>query len=109
MPPSVDSELPSGIVLCIDQTQEVLDCERAFLESCGYTVLMASSGGEGLELASLQKVAGANHPVHPRARCSRACGEFGRRSRRQGRFGQPAIAHRRAPARTEPSTLVRRI
>jgi CheY-like chemotaxis protein len=56
MPPSVDSEMPSGIVLCIDQNQEVLDCERAFLESFGYTVLTASSGGEGMELASLHSV-----------------------------------------------------
>jgi CheY-like chemotaxis protein len=56
MPPSVDSELSSGIVLCIDQNQEVLDCERTFLESFGYTVLMASSGGEGLKLASTHSV-----------------------------------------------------
>jgi CheY-like chemotaxis protein len=56
MPPSVDSEMPSGIVLCIDQSQEELDCERAFLESFGYTVLTASSGGEGLKLASLHSV-----------------------------------------------------
>jgi CheY-like chemotaxis protein len=56
MPPSVDSELPSGIVLCIDQNQDVLDCEKAFLESFGYTVLTASSGGKGLELASLHSV-----------------------------------------------------
>jgi DNA-binding response OmpR family regulator len=56
LPPSVDSEMPSGIVLCIDQSQEMLDCERAFLESFGYTVLTASSGGKGLELASIHSV-----------------------------------------------------
>jgi CheY-like chemotaxis protein len=56
MPPPVDSELPSGIVLCIDRSQEMLDCERAFLESFGYTVLTASSGGKGLELASVHSV-----------------------------------------------------
>jgi CheY-like chemotaxis protein len=56
MPPSVDSEMPSGIVLCIDQNQEVLECERGFLESLGYTVLTASSGGKALELASIHSV-----------------------------------------------------
>jgi CheY-like chemotaxis protein len=30
----------------------MLECERAFLESFGYTVLTAPSGGKGLELAS---------------------------------------------------------
>jgi CheY-like chemotaxis protein len=34
----------------------VLECERAFLESFGYTVLTAPSGGEGLELASTHSV-----------------------------------------------------
>lgn len=56
MPRSVYSELPSGVVLCIDDNQDVLDCERAFLESFGYTVLTAPSGSEGLELASLHSV-----------------------------------------------------
>ena len=45
-----------GVVLCIDDSQDVLECERAFLESFGYTVLTASSGGEGLELASVHSV-----------------------------------------------------
>ena len=31
----------------------MLECERAFLESFGYTVLTAPSGGKGLELASI--------------------------------------------------------
>lgn len=56
MSPSVYPELPSGVVLCIDDNQDTLECERAFLESFGYTVLTASSGGRGLELAS-------SHPV----------------------------------------------
>jgi CheY-like chemotaxis protein len=34
----------------------VLECERAFLESFGYTVLTAPSGGEGLKLASTHSV-----------------------------------------------------
>jgi CheY-like chemotaxis protein len=34
----------------------VLECERAFLESFGYTVLTAPSGGEGLELASTHSI-----------------------------------------------------
>jgi CheY-like chemotaxis protein len=56
MPRSVNSERPSGVVLCIDDSQDVLDCERAFLESFGYTVLTAPSGSEGLELASMHSV-----------------------------------------------------
>ncbi len=54
--PSVYSEAASAVVLCIDDSQEMLDCERAFLESFGYTVLTAPSGGRGLELASLFSV-----------------------------------------------------
>jgi CheY-like chemotaxis protein len=49
-------ELPSGVVLCIDDNEEVLECEKAFLESFGYTVLTARSGGKGLELASIHLV-----------------------------------------------------
>ena len=45
-----------GVVLCIDDNQEVLECERAILESFGYTVLTASSGGKGLEMASIHSV-----------------------------------------------------
>lgn len=56
MPPTVYAELPSGVVLCIDDNQDVLECERAFLESFGYTVLTASNGGKGLELASIHSV-----------------------------------------------------
>jgi CheY-like chemotaxis protein len=56
MPPSVDLEPPSGVVLCIDDNQDVLECEKRFLESFGYTVLTAPSGSRGLELASLQSI-----------------------------------------------------
>jgi CheY-like chemotaxis protein len=49
-------ELPGGVVLCIDDNQDVLECEKAFLESFGYTVLTASNGGKGLELASIHSV-----------------------------------------------------
>jgi two-component system, cell cycle sensor histidine kinase and response regulator CckA len=56
MPPSAYPELPSGVVLCIDDNQDVLECEKAFLESFGYTVLTAPSGGKGLELASMHAV-----------------------------------------------------
>jgi CheY-like chemotaxis protein len=47
---------PSKIVLCIDDNEEVLECEKAFLESFGYTVLTAPSGGRALELASVHSV-----------------------------------------------------
>jgi CheY-like chemotaxis protein len=50
------TEPPSGVVLCIDDNQDVLDCEKAFLESFGYTVLTAPSGGKALELASIHSV-----------------------------------------------------
>ena len=56
MPSSVDLEPPSGVVLCIDDNQDVLECEKTFLESFGYTVLTAPSGSRGLELASLQSI-----------------------------------------------------
>jgi len=56
MPLSVCPELQSGVLLCIDDNEDVLECERAFLESFGYTVLTAASGGKGLELASIHPV-----------------------------------------------------
>jgi CheY-like chemotaxis protein len=46
----------SQIVLCIDDNQDLLDCEKEFLESFGYTVLTAPGGGKGLELAALHSV-----------------------------------------------------
>jgi two-component system, cell cycle sensor histidine kinase and response regulator CckA len=56
MPLSVDPELQSGVLLCIDDDEDVLQCEKSFLESFGYTVLTAPSGGKGLELASIHSV-----------------------------------------------------
>jgi two-component system cell cycle sensor histidine kinase/response regulator CckA len=54
MPSHLKSQ--STMVLCIDDNRDVLECEKAFLESCGYTVLTAPSGGEGLQLASIHSV-----------------------------------------------------
>jgi len=56
MPLSAYPEPPREIVLCIDDNQDVLECEKAFLESFGYTVLTAPSGGKALELASIHTV-----------------------------------------------------
>jgi CheY-like chemotaxis protein len=56
MPVSAFPELSSGVLLCIDDNQDVLECEQAFLESFGFTVLTALSGGKGLELASVHSV-----------------------------------------------------
>jgi CheY-like chemotaxis protein len=53
MPTSIDKELPKGTLLCIDDDEAVLKCEKAFLENFGYTVVTASSGREGLALAAL--------------------------------------------------------
>src|SRR5229473_8078841 len=56
MRPAVPSKPENKTVLCIDDNPDVLDCEKAFLESFGYTVLTAASGGEGLQLASTHSV-----------------------------------------------------
>ena len=56
MPLSVDPELQRAVLLCIDDDEDVLECEKSFLESFGYTVLTAASGGKGLELASRHSV-----------------------------------------------------
>jgi CheY-like chemotaxis protein len=56
MPPSAHPELKRAVLLCIDDNQDVLECERAFLESFGYIVLTAASGGKGLELASVHSI-----------------------------------------------------
>jgi len=47
---------PKRLPLCIDDDEDVLECEKSFLESLGYTVLAAASGGKGLELASMHLV-----------------------------------------------------
>lgn len=56
MPPSACPKLKRAVVLCIDDNPDVLECEKLFLESFGYIVLTAPSGGEGLELASMNSV-----------------------------------------------------
>src|ERR1700675_3596780 len=55
MAPS-DPELKRAVLLCIDDSEDVLECEKTFLESFGYTVLTAASGDKGLELASMHSV-----------------------------------------------------
>jgi DNA-binding response OmpR family regulator len=52
MPASDIKALPKVAVLCIDDDISLLQCEKAFLETFGYTAVTASSGREGLELAS---------------------------------------------------------
>jgi CheY-like chemotaxis protein len=56
MPPSTHPELKPAVLLCIDDNEDVLECEKSFLESFGYTVLTAATGSEGLELASMHSV-----------------------------------------------------
>ena len=56
MPAAVYPALQSAVLLCIDDNEDVLECEKSFLESFGYSVLTAASGGEGLELASKNSV-----------------------------------------------------
>jgi CheY-like chemotaxis protein len=51
-----DMKPRSQIVLCIDDNQDLLECEKEFLESFGYTVLTAPGGGKGLELAAIHSV-----------------------------------------------------
>jgi CheY-like chemotaxis protein len=53
---SVNSELQSVVVLCIDGNEAMLECEKSFLECFGYTVLMAPNSGRALELASMHAV-----------------------------------------------------
>ena len=48
--------IPGSVVLCIDNDEEVLQCEKSFLETFGYIVLAAASVGRGLELASMHPV-----------------------------------------------------
>jgi len=56
VPPLACPEVQSGVVLCIDDDEEVLECEKLLLETFGYTVLTARSGGQGLEMASTHSV-----------------------------------------------------
>jgi CheY-like chemotaxis protein len=52
MAASVYPRPQGGVLLCIDDDEDLLECEKSFLESFGYTVLTAASGSKGLELAS---------------------------------------------------------
>jgi len=52
MRPLVGPKSKRKVILCIDDDQSVLECEREFLTTFGYTVLTAPSGDEGLKLAS---------------------------------------------------------
>src|ERR1039457_6762665 len=56
MPAAVYPALQSAVLLCIDDNEDLLECERSFLESFGYSVLTAESGGKGVELASKHSV-----------------------------------------------------
>src|SRR5579859_3839463 len=56
MPAVAYPALQSAVLLCIDDNEDVLECEKSFLESFGYSVLTAASGGKGLELASKHSV-----------------------------------------------------
>jgi CheY-like chemotaxis protein len=56
MPPSTHLEFKPAVLLCIDDNEDVLECEKSFLESFGYTVLTAATGSRGLELASMHSV-----------------------------------------------------
>jgi CheY-like chemotaxis protein len=123
--------LQSAILLC---NQDVLECEKAFLETFGYTVLTTPSGGKGLELASIHSVdvvivdyvmpemngggvcnrnetaqaASANRHTFRSSGCSQASLEAGRRLHSQGSFVQPVVAGDRAIARrrSEPEAFV---
>ena len=55
-PPSVHKAPERAVILCVDDSPDVLECEQAFLEAFGYTVLAAPSGIKGLELASIHAV-----------------------------------------------------
>jgi DNA-binding response OmpR family regulator len=56
MSSSAYMQLRHPVLLCIDDDEDLLECEKAFLETFGYTVLTASNGGKGLELASTHSV-----------------------------------------------------
>jgi response regulator RpfG family c-di-GMP phosphodiesterase len=56
MPLSDYPEVSGAVVLCIDDSQAMLECERALLEGFGYRVLTASTSDSGLEIASVHSV-----------------------------------------------------
>jgi response regulator RpfG family c-di-GMP phosphodiesterase len=45
--------LSEAALLCVDDDQAVLECEKAFLESFGHSVMTASSGREALDLIAV--------------------------------------------------------
>src|SRR5690349_6605845 len=56
MPSPAQLKSQIKMLLCIDDNEDVLECEKAFLESFGFTVLTAPSGSKALELASMHSV-----------------------------------------------------
>lgn len=50
------SSRSTQVVLCIDDSQDVLELLEILLKDRGYTVLTASSGSRGLELAAIEPV-----------------------------------------------------
>ena len=56
MPAAAYPAFQNAVLLCIDDNEDMLECEKSFLESFGYSVLPAASGGKGLELASKHSV-----------------------------------------------------
>jgi len=47
VPSSAYRKLKAPVLLCIDDCEDVLECEKSFVESFGYTVLTAASGDKG--------------------------------------------------------------
>lgn len=52
----MSSKRSTSVVLCIDDNEDVLQILEMLLHDQGYTVLTASSGARGLELAALEPV-----------------------------------------------------
>jgi CheY-like chemotaxis protein len=53
---TTDKARRSAVILCVDDSPDLMECVKAFLETFGYRVLTASGGREGLRLASLQVI-----------------------------------------------------
>lgn len=49
------TESPSRVILCIDDDEAILQYEKSLLEQLGYKILTATSGREGLRLATIHK------------------------------------------------------
>ena len=56
MPPSVIQAQHAAVLLCIDDNPDILECEKAFLETFGHRVFTATNGSEGLALASIHEI-----------------------------------------------------